>query len=212
MKKRFIFLLLQLMIASWLYAAQSAGDFKLVKQDEVISLYERWIPGAGGGQVRQIKAIFLVQSDVAAVARLLTNQAMGTNWNTNAKVYQVLLSGVADNWITYTRYGIPWPFGDQDCCLSYHLYKDPERNRTGEITFESTLHNKFPVSYDVARITGTRGKWLMEDEGDGHMKITYMITTDRSKKVPRWVSDPIIRNNLFSTMTTFRNILENHRL
>jgi len=212
MKKPFIFFLIQIMAAPWLYAAQSTGDFKLVKQDEVISLYERWIPAAGGEQVRQIKAIFLVQSDVAAVASLLTNQAMGTNWNTNAKVYQVLLSGATDNWITYTRYGIPWPFGDQDCCLIYHLRKDPEGNRAGEITFESTLHHKFPVPDDVVRITGTRGKWLMEDEGNGRMKITYMITTDRSKKVPRWVSDPIIRNNLFTTMTTFRNILENHRL
>ncbi|MCW3467188.1 START domain-containing protein [Chitinophaga nivalis] len=195
------------------YAHQAGEDiFRLVKKDAIISLYERWIPAASGEQVREIKAVFSVKADVDGVTRLLTNQRQGTVWNTNAKEYQVLQWENTDNWITYTKYGIPWPFGDQDCCLLYHLYKQPQHTRAGEITFESTLHNRFPVSGSITRITGTRGKWLMEDEGNGAMRITYIISTNRSKKIPRWVSDPIVRNNLFATMTTFRNILEKQSL
>jgi hypothetical protein len=212
MKRWMLFFLWQVTGIPLLLAYQTAEDFKLVKQDKVVSLYERWIPGEEGEIVREIKAVFLVKSDVAAVRQLLINQARGTDWNTNAREYRVLLSGNEGNWITYTRYAIPWPFGDQDCCLLYHFTRYPAGSRTGEIAFESVLHDRFPLSGAVARITGTKGKWLMADEGNGHMKITYIISTNRSKKVPRWVSDPIVRNNLFATMTTFRNILENHDL
>ncbi|MBO9566266.1 MAG: hypothetical protein J7621_26065 [Niastella sp.] len=68
--------------------------------------------------------------------------------------------------------------------------------------------NQFPVTASVTRIAGTRGKWQLEDAQNGTMRITYIVSTSRNKKVPRWIADPIVRNNLVSTMTTFRDILE----
>lgn len=184
------------------------GEFKLVKQDNVMSLYERWIPGAEGGNIREVKAVFIVRSDVESVINLLTDQAKGKQWNSNAEKYNVIPSGTRTSWITYTRYSIPWPFGDQDCCLSYSVTKDAGNPRAGTISFESTLHNQFPVTSSVTRIAGTKGKWHFEDAQNGNMRVAYIISTNRSKKVPRWIADPIVRNNLFSTMTTFRDMLE----
>lgn len=186
-------------------------EYKLVKKDAVLSLYERWIHGGQGEHVREIKAVFVVRSDVEAVINLLTDQARGKEWNINAEKYSVLHAGDRTNWITYTRYSIPWPFGNQDCCLSYKVNKDANNLRVGVIGFESVLNNQFPVTTSVTRITGTKGKWLLEDAGNGHMKVSYFISTNRSKKVPRWISDPIVRNNLFSTMTTFRSMLEKQK-
>jgi hypothetical protein len=39
-------------------------------------------------------------------------------------------------------------------------------------------------------------------------RVTYIVSTRRSSKVPRWISDPLVRNNLFETMTAFKNTLE----
>ena len=195
-----------LVLVQWLYAGE--GEFKLVMKDEVISLYERWIPGGEGEQVREIKAVFAVRSDVEAVISLITDQARGKEWNINARQYNVLQHGDRAGWITYTRYSIPWPFGDQDCCLSYTIQKNAVNPRAGVIGFESVVHNQFPVTNSVTRITGTKGRWLLEDAGNGQMKVSYIISTHRSKKVPRWISDPIVRKNLFNTMSTFRSMLE----
>ncbi|WP_315820327.1 START domain-containing protein [Paraflavitalea speifideaquila] len=204
---------LLLMLVQSLYAgATGEGEFKLVKQDEVLSLYERWIPGGQGEQVREIKAVFIVRSDVESVINLLIDQAKGKEWNTNARKYNVLHTGNRTNWITYTRYSVPWPFGDQDCCLSYNVHKESANPRMAVISFESALNNQFPVTTSVTRITGTKGKWLLEDAGYGHMKISYIVSSHRSKKVPRWIADPIVRNNLFTTMTTFKSILEKKRI
>lgn len=195
-----------LVLVQSLYAGE--GEYKLVMKDEVISLYERWIPGGEGEQVREIKAVFAVRSDVEAVISLITDQAKGKEWNINARQYNVLHHADRTGWITYTRYSIPWPFGDQDCCLSYTVQKRTGNPRAGVIGFESVLNSQFPVTGSVTRITGTKGKWLLEDAGNGQMTVSYIISTHRSKKVPRWISDPIVRKNLFNTMSTFRSMLE----
>lgn len=197
-----------LVLVQWLHAGvPGEGEYKLVMKDEVISLYERWIPGGEGEQVREIKAVFAVRSDVEAVISLITDQAKGKEWNINARQYNVLHHADRTGWITYTRYSIPWPFGDQDCCLSYSVQKGAGNPRAGVIGFESVLNNQFPVTGSVTRITGTKGKWLLEDAGNGQMNVSYIISTHRSKKVPRWISDPIVRKNLFNTMSTFRSML-----
>lgn len=203
--------LLVLLVQSLYAGVTEEGEYKLVKKDAVLSLYERWIPGGQGELVREIKAVFVVKSDVESVINLLTDQARGKDWNINAEKYNVLHSGDRTNWITYTRYSIPWPFGNQDCCLSYKVQKDASNLRTGIIGFESTLNNQFPVTASATRITGTKGMWLLEDAGNGHMKVSYIISTHRSKKVPRWISDPVVRNNLFATMSTFKSILEKRK-
>ncbi len=200
--------LLILLMQSLYAGVTGEEEYKLVKKDAVLSLYERWIPGGQGELVREIKAVFVVRSDVEAVINLLTDQARGKEWNINAEKYNVLHAGDRTNWITYTRYSIPWPFGNQDCCLFYKVNKDAGNLRAGVIGFESVLNNQFPVTSSVTRITGTKGKWLLEDAGNGHMKVSYFISTNRSKKVPRWISDPIVRNNLFATMSSFKSLLE----
>ncbi|HVI44918.1 MAG TPA: START domain-containing protein [Chitinophaga sp.] len=188
--------------------AQNTEGFRLVKQDGAISLYERWIAAAGGEKVREIKAVFMVHTTPTAVADLLRNQARGTQWNINASTYRIIPLPDHNHWITYIQYDIPWPVDDQDCCLSYHFEERQGNAGASVIAFESTTHSQFPVSSKITRITGTRGKWVLEEQQNGNVGITYLVTTDRNRKIPRWVSDPIIHDNLFKTMRKFKNILE----
>ncbi|MFX1705403.1 START domain-containing protein [Chitinophaga sp. CC14] len=183
------------------------SEFKLVKQDNAIALYERWIPGAGGENVREIKAIFQVKCAIPAVIGLFKDQARGREWNTNASDYRIATAPDPHHWITYIKYDIPWPVDDQDCCLLYR-YQEMTGD-AAEVAFESITDHRFPLYNKTTRITGTRGKWIMAPLENGQLQITYMVTTDRSKKIPRWVSDPIIHDNLFRTMTKFKSLLEN---
>ncbi|CAL1520469.1 hypothetical protein MMC2321_04234 [Chitinophaga sp. MM2321] len=196
-------------ISQLLPANQLGGDdFKLVKEERGISLYERWIPGAEKEPVRELKAVFFVHANKKDIHLLLTDQERGTDWNMEAKAYNVLPAGDENTWITYIKYSIPWPFDDQDCCLKYHVREEGKDGKPAEITFESTSHSRFPVFNKVTRITGVQGKWLLHEQGNGSVKVIYSISTNRSKKVPRWVSDPIVRGNLFETMNRFKTLVE----
>lgn len=201
--------MLSLVFSRMLFAHTiSEEEFKLVRTDKGISLYERWIPNAEDEKVREIKATFIVRADLAGISRLMTSAAMGTDWNVNAKEYNVIPSGTENTWITYIKYSIPWPFEDQDCCLLYHLRKEEQY---AEISFESTSHNRFPVYKNITRISGAKGKWLLQDLGNGNMRVTYFISTNRSKKVPRWISDPIVQGNLIETMARFKTLAEKNK-
>ncbi len=178
-----------------------AEDFKLVKQAERVFLYERWLEAGSGEKVRELKAVFLIRSDIGSIVKMLKDPVRGKEWNVHAKMYRIIPLSEENKWISYIQYSIPWPFEDQDCCLTFQ-YRD------NEVSFESTLHSAFPVGGNMTRITGTRGKWVLENMHSGNVRVTYLVTTDRSKRIPRWVSDPIVHNNLIKTMAKFRSLLE----
>jgi hypothetical protein len=97
---------------------------------------------------------------------------------------------------------------DQDCSLKYSFNKSDLNSPVCNIYFEGFNTEKFPVEKNVTRITGTKGKWMVEKAKQGNLRITYQIVTDKSVSVPRWVSDPIIHDNLFKTIIEFRKLLE----
>lgn len=180
--------------------------FKLVKKDDVMALYERWIPGSQGENVRELKAVFEVRSSVAGILSLLQDQALVRQWNTGVISCAIQPSSSYGNWLYYVRYDIPWPFNDQDCLLRYQLADTQTAGAV--INFHSVHDERFPVPRGFDRITHVRGKWLITPMGAGLVKIAYFITTDRSKQIPRWVSDPVIHDHVFQTLTDFKHILE----
>lgn len=202
MKFPIMLIMLTIVLFRFVFAAKPDNNaFKLVKKEDNIFLYERWISTGKGEKVREIKAVFLVRAAKENIIRVLKDETSGKSWNVNARDYRVMLTADANRWISYIRYDIPWPFDDQDCCLAFH-------QSGNEVSFESTAHRAFPENGNMTRITGTRGKWVLEDMHSGNVKITYLVTTDRSKKIPRWVSDPIVHSNLVKTMAKFRHFAE----
>lgn len=212
MKRLKVLLLFRILLLAPLVAAMPADDegddFKLVKQQGAIALYERWVTQPNQEQVREIKAVFRVQSSIPTMVNVFKDQREGKTWNTNAKSYSVLNGPDQNVWITYIKYSVPWPMDDQDCCLSYQLLNPAPGGTMAEILFESTTHSSFPESQNTNRITGTKGKWIMQQEAGGKMLVTYLVRTDRNKKIPRWVSDPVVHSNLFKTISNLKMLLE----
>lgn len=197
MKLTVLIIMIQLLSAPLLHAA----DFRLVKQSSDIFLYERWI-GGGDEAVRELKAVFLVRADAPAIIRLLRDPQRGPRWNPSAREYKVVPAPEPDHWYNYIRYAIPWPFEDQDCCLSFHIHSPLE------VQFESAQHPDYPPGEGRTRLTGVKGRWIMEPRHSGMVQVQYFITTHRNRKLPRWASDPIVHNNLVKTMTQFKQLAE----
>lgn len=206
MKTTFLLLWGMLAIAQVASAGSPTENFKLVKKDNVVSLYERWIPGNQGESVRELKAVFEVRSGIGEIVSLLQDPALVREWNSGVMDCAIQPASVGGAWLYYVRYDIPWPFSNQDCLLRYQLLA-PHADTTA-IRFHSVRDKRFPVPKGFERITHVRGQWLITAEGPEKVKVTYLITTDRSKQIPRWVSDPVIHLNVFNTMTNFKRLLE----
>ncbi len=181
-------------------------DYTLVKRDGRISMYEKWIAVTGNDKVREIKFAFSLRAGVDDVIGLLANQEKAKQWNNTVSEYRILNADVGNtSWVSYIRYDIPWPMKDQDCCLQYKVARSDGR---AEIWFNSIQNKQFPVTGDVNRITGTKGKWLMQDMGNGNLSIVYTVSTDRNTSIPQWVSDPIIQKQFFKSFTSFISLIE----
>lgn len=184
-------------------------DFELVKEEDSITLYERWIM-YNGERVRELKANFTVEDATTdELEMLLKNDSEGTRWNRHAGIYEVIPGETPLTWQVYVQYDMPWPLKDMDCNLAYRVEKNPDNGGETIISFNETENSRYPVSSEFNRITGTEGKWIVRPQEDG-LAVTYLIKTDRSSEIPGWVSDPIVHKNLFKTISYFKNILEEH--
>jgi len=198
-----------LLLCHVLFAQKTlASEFKIVKKQGDIVLYERWITGSTGESVRELKAEFSVKSNTENVIALLKNQKEGTKWNMNTSVYKIVNTLNEDVWINYIKYDMPAMMDDQECCLLYQVASFSGEQNMLKVSFESTVSPLFPVNPDVKRITGVRGEWILRPQSNKSLKVTYLITSDKSSNIPRFVSDPIIRGNLLKTIESFRDLLE----
>lgn len=198
-----------LLLCQFLFAQNTiASEFKIVKKQGDIVLYERWIIGSKGESVRELKAEFPLKGNTEDVIGLLKNQKEGTKWNMNTLLYKIANTRSEDVWINYIKYDMPGFMDDQECCLLYTVASFSGEQKMSVVSFESTLSPLFPVNPDVKRITGIRGQWILQPQSNKSLKVTYLITSDKSSNIPRFISDPIIRGNLLKTIESFRKLLE----
>lgn len=200
-----------LLFSKMIFATEPDPQFKFIETRGPITLYERWVRH-NNNSVRELKAVFMIhKTGVVDFITLLKSEQAAYKWNPNAKKLSVALSKEDNIWHSYMRYKIPWPMDDQDCCLKYYYDKNKLNGNLVPIYFYSVDYPAFPKLKTVTRITGTKGCWLLQQTNPDNLNITYNIVTDKSAIIPRWVSDPIVYNNLFSSLTALKNILEQNK-
>ena len=189
-------------LAAYRNVADTA-EFALVKTSGDIALYERWYPLTPEKKAREVKATFTIRAEVHAAAALIKDQSRALLWNKHTNAYKVL-SGGENTWICYIQYDLPWPVSNQDCVLEYY---QNDCEDSFQVMFRAVDHPLFPVQNRIQRIPDVSGKWIFKKKDSG-VTVEYYITTTPSTTLPSWLTDPIIRNNLIETMSSFRHILE----
>lgn len=175
------------------------GVFKLVKTSGRVSLYERWVEIEPGNSVREVKAEFTVDAGMDAALALLKDKSRVHRWMQGMQEFQVV-ENLSDGWVSYIRYSIPWPLADQDIVMRFKLFKS-----TGLYTasFQSSTHASYPVKDGVTRMKGVTGSWQFQAKSSNQTQVTYLIMTRNKSNFPKWMTDPIIQDNLLDTMNAF---------
>jgi len=181
--------------------------FRLVKESGDVSIYERWITFPKTNppvEAREVKGVFYAQATIKAGLELLRSEAKIQQWQSHVSKFKVFPQ-TDSTWYEYSYHDIPWPVADQDHFLVYQIVE----NRVGErlfITFESLVHPTLgPVDVDATRMV-LAGSWMFEMQGK-KMKITYRILSMPSS-IPRVFTDPVIRNNMMTTIKSYVKLLE----
>jgi hypothetical protein len=181
--------------------------FELIKEKDNISIYERWVTfpkSKPAVTAREVKSIFYANTTVEKAFALLKNEATIKQWQSHVSKFKIYPQ-TDTTWFEYSYHDIPWPVSDQDHFLVYEI----DENIPGEkifITFESIVNKKYaPIDDDADRMT-LAGSWTYEKSED-KVKITYRILSMPSS-IPRLFTDPVIRNNMMTTIKSYIKILE----
>jgi hypothetical protein len=183
------------------------AKFNLVKSDDNISIYTRWIPVTETRSTRQLKAEFVIDCPVEKVVSVLRDEKSYTKWMKATKTYYRLKTINENQWYSYVQFSIPWPLNNQDCILKYEVHECADPSKT-EITLAG--EPDFLQTYEgVERISHMEGSWVITQIGPGKSRVEYLVYSKQAPKFPTWITDPLIQKNLLKTMNAFRDIVKN---
>ena len=174
--------------------------FKLVRARNGINLYERWVEIQPGLKVRELKAEFTTDAGVESLVALLKDATRAHRWMQGMEEFKVVENQGATAWTSYIRYSIPWPLEDQDILLKY---QSAGVKGLQTVSFQSTTHATYPEKSGVTRMKGVSGSWQFQPRSSGQTQVTYYIITKNKSSYPRWITDPIVQDNLLDTMDAF---------
>jgi hypothetical protein len=181
--------------------------FTLVRSDNNISIYTRWIPVTETRSTRQLKAEFEIDCPAEKVISVLRDEKSYTKWMKATKTYYRLKTVNENQWYSYVQFSIPWPLNNQDCILKYEVQDSTEPMKT-EIRLVG--EPDFLQQYDgVERISHMEGSWVITQIGAGKSHVEYFVYSKQAPKFPTWITDPLIQKNLLKTMNAFKDIVIN---
>ena len=183
------------------------AKFNLVRSDDNISIYTRWIPVTETRSTRQLKAEFVIDCPAEKVVSVLRDEKSYTKWMKATKTYYRLKTINENQWYSYVQFSIPWPLNNQDCILKYEVHECTDPSKT-EITLAG--EPDFLQTYEgVERISHMEGSWVITKIGAGKSRVEYLVYSKQAPKFPTWITDPLIQKNLLKTMNALRDIVKN---
>jgi hypothetical protein len=190
------------------FAQVSDEDFTLVRKSERIVVYERWLTFHDANppyKAREVKGDFEIKATIEEAIALLKSEKRIRDWQTHVSEFAVYPSDDTSTWHEYSYHDIPWPVSDQDHFLEYQVQPGSTPDNVF-ITFQSKVHPKFPAKEDVTRMT-LSGSWRFTRLEANRIKASYRIIS-KPIGIPRIFTDPVIRNNIMTTIESYVEILE----
>lgn len=177
----------------------------LTKEDE-ITLWYRWIAIPNHKDVRELKADFVVSATPEKIVNIIKNEKTATQWMKGVSEFRKLGITSENLWYSYMLYDIPWPLNNQDCVVQNSLQKN--YSGTEYIISMKGIPQYIPEKEGITRIQHLQGTWKITRSNSKESKVIYTIYSMQAPKFPRWITDPIIQQNLIHTLSSFKHLAE----
>ena len=204
---RFV-LILNLLLRGLLFNSPDSSDkkedtFEVIKKGDHMELSERWIKMQGKVDRREVRLVMTVWAGTSDILETLRDEQKGAYWNVNSNRFHVKVLG-NNSWISFIEYQLPFPMNNKAC---YFLHESKSEGSITTIHFETLDTDLFSNGKNLEIIHGMEGKWVIEDKGD-YSLLSYHIISVPDKSMPRWLVDPIVRKNMWSSMEKLKTTIE----
>ena len=189
--------------------SQDKEGFVLVKSEPPIELHERWVEFPNKKPVvtsRELKTEVIVHSSINKLISIIKDESVVKDWHAHLAEYKIYPKPDTTTWEEYARHDIPWPMSDQDTFLEYKL-REIVPGSEYLVVFKSKVDKRIPVYENVNRVE-LIGSWRFIMIEPGSVKVIYRVQSAPTTNIPRMIVDPVIRNNLVSSIRSLTAIVE----
>jgi hypothetical protein len=186
---------------------KSEQDFIFLKEEKNIILSCRELKLPNNHTTRELKAEFKVFASAETILKVLKNEQYALRWMKGVKEFSTICKINDNDWYAYVQYRIPWPLSNQDCIIRYKC-KTTE-NGHGYILNLNGAPEYLPTKPGVERISQMSGCWKITENVLNRCSVVYTVYSDQKPKYPKWATDPIIQQNLISTLSSMKELAEN---
>jgi hypothetical protein len=192
------------------FCQKDPEGFVLVRSEPPFEVHERWVefPGKKPPVIsRELKSEFTIQASMYEILRLLKDETQVKDWQSHVSEYRIYRKQDTSCWDVYSRHDVPWPVSDQDSFMEYRL-TEVKPGQELLISFKSRVDHTTAPEYDDINRIELIGSWKLAQESPALVRVTYRIQSAPATSLPRMVVDPVIRNNLLSSIKSLKELAE----
>jgi hypothetical protein len=185
---------------------EPSGAWKMVKNDEGVQTYFRWVTKDDGTEYRERKGEVIAACTVQEALQMISNSESIKKWMANIEEHYNLEYVSADKWVNYTLFNIPWPFSNRDLVSLYQLNTDPVKKTVTLII--SCKDTYIPLKKGITRLTDYHAKWSLVKNGEQSTCISMTMSSSTPPLFPRYIQDPIIEKVFHGNLVRLKKALE----
>lgn len=191
------------------WAQPEMNEYKLVVDEDFVRIYERWVSQKEQGTVREVKVEFTVYADAQRILDCLQQESLINQWTQNHKACKVVAKDKA-NWEVSILYPVPWPARNKEGIIAHSVKRFSQEGF--HVALSSLDHPPYRLDPSASLLGKTAGSWTATRQKTGAFLMTYKVVTQQDQVLPRWVTDPIVRNNLVHSMVALRDLAQSDTL
>jgi hypothetical protein len=177
-----------MLLLSSFHASAPETAWKLVKEVDGISIYERKPPGSSISAL-QIKSTIKGHS-LASFVALFQDLDSYDRWVYSCEKAVLLEKNLETEMLYYIRSDFPWPFDDRDFVIKNMVWQD---KKTFAFHSKSSAHNNhLPAKPDAVRITNFSAEWIITPLENGTYQLLYTFHSDPGGHLPSWLVNSFI--------------------
>lgn len=169
--------------------------WELEENEGGIQVYSKEVPGR---TLKATKSITVLNTTMDRMVQALTDPTQSINWMDRVASAEVIRRDSESTYWVHNLISLPWPMDDRDLVVKIEIQRS--ENRT--VVKMSGDPKMIPEQEDYVRMPDYQGSWIIEDLGNGRIRVTNESFADVGGSIPEWLQGGVVD----SALTTMENL------
>ncbi|MDX1479050.1 MAG: hypothetical protein R3301_15155 [Saprospiraceae bacterium] len=179
----------------------SFGPWELQRAQDGITIHTRDATrrGLNTRETRTAMTLSMPLDEVLDIVRGTSQYWLGLKQVAEVRDFNIASDG--NTWHSYIVFDLPWPAKTQD--LVVHCLLKQEGDGAAIITMESTP-DLVPEQPSIRRMQSFSSLWTFAAIDAQTTRVTYLAAATSEKRLPGWITDPIVHKGLIRMFGAIR--------